>query len=62
MYAYYVEVLRVLILWSNFQYITPVEVLVIFLFFGISTFHTLVTVCAKTQKVIYMYNSVLTCI
>ena len=56
MYAYYVEVPRILISGSNFQFIPPVEFLESFQFFGISTFHTLVTICAN----IYTFNLVLT--
>ena len=47
MYAYYVEVPRILIAWNNFQFIPPVEFLEIFQIFGISTFRTLVTICAN---------------
>ena len=56
MYTYYVEVPRILISGSNFQFIAPVEFLGIFQFFGISTFRTLVTICAD----IHTYILVLT--
>ena len=53
MYAYYVEVPRILISGSNFQFIHPVEFLENFQFFCISTFcthGTLVTICAKQKR------------
>ena len=57
MYAYYVEVPRILISGSNFQFIPPVEFLGIFQIFCIlSTFRTLVTICAN----VHTYNLVLT--
>ena len=56
MYAYNVELPRILISGSNFQFIPPVEFLEIFQFFCISTFRTLVTICAN----IHIYNLVLT--
>ena len=57
MYAYYVEVPRILISGGNFQFIPPVEFLDFFFqIFGNSTFRTIVTICAN----IYTYNLVLT--
>ena len=56
MYAYNVEVPRILISGSNFQFIPPVEFLEIFQIFGISIFPTLVTICAN----MHTYNLVLT--
>ena len=56
MYAYYVEVPRILISGGNFQFIPLVEFLENFQFFGNITFHTLVTICAN----IHTYNLVLT--
>ena len=53
---YYVEVPRILITGSNFQFNHPVEFLEIFQFFCISTFHTLVAICAN----IHTFNLVLT--
>ena len=53
MYAYYLEVPRILISGSNLQFIPPVEFLEIFQIFWISTFHTL---CAN----IHIFNLVLT--
>ena len=55
MYTYYVEVPRILIFWSNFPFIPPVEVLEIFQIFGIGTFCTLVQICAN----IHAHNLVL---
>ena len=55
MYAYYVEVPRILLSGSNFQFIPPVEFLEIFQFFGIGPFRTIVTICAN----IYTNNLVL---
>ena len=56
MFAYYVEVPRILISGSNFQFIPPVEFLEIFQIFWVSTFRTLVTICAN----IHIFNLVLT--
>ena len=53
MYAYYVEVHRILISGSNYQFIPPVEFLEIF---RINIFRTLVTICAN----MHTYNLVLT--
>ena len=47
MYAYYVEVPRIPISGSNFQFIAPVEFLEIFRSFCLSKFRTLVTICAN---------------
>ena len=47
MYAYYVEMPRILISESIFQFILPVEFLEILQFFYISTFCTLSTICAN---------------
>ena len=55
MYAYYVEVPRISISGSNFQFTPPVEFLEIFQIFCISTFRTLVTICAN----IHTFNLVL---
>ena len=55
MYVYYVEMPWILIPGSNFQFIPPIEFLEIFQFFCISTFCTLVTICAN----IHTYNFVL---
>ena len=54
-YAYYVEVPRILISRSNIHFILPIEFLEFFQFFCISTFRTLVTICAN----IHTYNLVL---
>ena len=56
MYAYDVEVPRILISGSDFQFIPLVEFLENFQFFGISTLRTLVTICAN----ICIYNLMLT--
>ena len=56
MYAYYVEVPRILISGSYFQFISPVEFLENFQNFGNSIFRTLVTICANIRT----YNLVLT--
>ena len=57
MCAYHAEVLRILLSGSNFQFIPLVEFLDFFsFFFCISTFDTLVTICAN----IYTFNLVLT--
>ena len=56
MYAHNVEVPRILISGSNFQFIPIVEFLDFFQIFGISIFRTLVTICAN----MHAYNLVLT--
>ena len=57
MNANYVEVPRILISGSNFQFIPPVEFLDFFFqFLCISTFGTLVTICANINT----FNIVLT--
>ena len=56
MYAYYVEVPRILISGSSFHFIPLVEFLEFFQFFGVSTFRTLVTICAN----IHTYKLMLT--
>ena len=58
MYAYYVKVPRILISRSNFQFIPHVDFffkisIFIFFFFGISTFRTLVTICANLQHLYF---------
>ena len=47
MYAFYVEVPKILISGSNFQFIPPVEFLEFFQIFSIITFLSLVTICAN---------------
>ena len=56
MYAYNVEVPRILISGSHFQFIPPVDFLEFFQIFCFSIFRTLVTICAN----MHTYNLVLT--
>ena len=56
MYAYYVEVPRILVSWSNFQFIPPVKFLEIVQIFGIYTFRTLVTICANMHTYYLLFT------